>query len=128
MKLLQFAAITLLMTATIVSCKKDKDEAPAFVIEGKWTGKLSSGSGTPTGQFAMNIKPGGGFERLGSSGSVLGNGTWQLSGNTFTANYTLTSSGTVLNLTGSLEKATNKLSGSWANDGGGTGQWNANHD
>ena len=129
MKVLQILAVTLLMTIGFTSCSKDKDDdAPVYVMEGKWTGKLSSGSGTPTGQFAMNAKPGGSFERLGSSGSVVGTGSWNLTGNSFTANYTLTSSGTVINLTATLEKASNKLTGSWTNDGGGSGLWNATHD
>ena len=128
MKLFQIAAVALLMTVGFTSCKKDKDDAPAFVTEGKWTGKLSSGSGTPTGQFAMNLKPGGVFERLGSTGSVVGTGTWSLSGTVFIGNYTLTSSGTVIELNGTLEKASNKLTGSWTNDGGGSGLWNATHD
>jgi hypothetical protein len=128
MKFLQFVAVALLMTVGFSSCKKDKDEAPVFVMEGKWTGNLSSGSGTPTGQFAMNAKSGGVFERLNSTGSVAGTGTWSLSGNSFVANYTLSSSGTVINLTATLEKASNKLTGSWTNDGGGSGLWNATHD
>jgi opacity protein-like surface antigen len=126
MKNFRIIAVALLMTIGVISCKKDNDDAPAFVMEGQWTGKLGTGSGTPASQFALNLKTGGVLERLNSSGSVTGTGSWSLTGNNFTASYTF-SSGTVVNLTGNLEKASNKLDGSWTNSGAETGLWNATH-
>ena len=124
MKKFQFLLFALLMTIGFVSCNKDNDDEPVFTMEGKWTGKLGTGSATPGSQFALNLKAGGTLERLNSSGSITGTGLWSLSGKSFTANYTF-NSGTVVDLVGILDQANNKLSGSWTNSGGETGLWNA---
>ena len=113
MKHVKSMALVLLVVVAGIACKKDNTDT-AFNIQGKWSGKIGNNADVPTGQFALNIKPGGGIERINSSGNALGTGTWALTGNNFTATYTLTS-GTVVNLTATLDKGQNKLSGNWSN-------------
>lgn len=123
MKMLKTLGLGLLLAFVFVACKKDNDP-PAFAIEGFWEGKLGSGNVTPNGYFGIKIKPGAVLERYNGSGSLSATGTWQLNGNNFTGTYTFTS-GTVVNLTGTIDKGQNKLSGTWENNGDEEGLWNA---
>jgi hypothetical protein len=113
MKFLKSAVVVFILTATFFACKKD-DAQPSFSIEGTWTGKIGTGNATPNGQYALNIKPGGGLERINASGAVSASGTWQMAGNTFTGTYTY-SSGTVVSFTASINKAARKITGTWQN-------------
>lgn len=115
--------LALAVTAGIISCSKDNDEVKGFQIEGNWTGKIGTGNVVPNGFFGMKIKPGGFLERTNSQGDVTATGNWQLNGKTFHATYQFTS-GTDVEVNGTLD-AQNKLSGSWSNDGGESGMWNA---
>ncbi len=119
MKILKSALVVLMLSAAFVACKKDdvQPQQPAFSIEGTWEGKIASGSAIPYGQYALNIKPGGGLQRVNKSGSVSASGTWQLSGNSFSGNYNY-ASGTVVTFSATVDKAQKKISGSWQNNGG----------
>ena len=88
----------------------------SFSIEGKWAGKIGTGAATPSGQYALNIKSGGVVERVNSSGNVTATGTWQMNGNNFTATYNY-SNGTVVDVTGTIDKAKYKLTANWENIG-----------
>jgi len=115
MKFLRKAIMALFITGAFIACKKDHD-APAFKIEGSWTGKIGTGAETPSGQYALNIKAGGNLERIGATGSVSASGSWNLTGNTFTGIY-FYSNGTVVDVTGTVDKSTNKITGTWENNG-----------
>ena len=123
MKFLKIAALSVLLITTLYSCKKDKTETP-FEIQGKWEGKIGTGSATPDGFFAINVKSNGILERLNNSGAVSATGTWQLAGSTFTGTYTFTS-GTVITFSSSLDVANKKLAGNWQNSASETGTWHA---
>lgn len=123
MKILKSFIAVILLGTVLMACKKD-DVTPPFVFEGKWEGKIGNGSSTPSGQYALNIMPGGSLQRLSSSGAVSGTGTWQLAGNSFTATYTL-ASGTVVNISGTVDKGKYKISGIWNNPSE-TGTWYVN--
>jgi hypothetical protein len=120
MKSLKIVMIVLCLAGSFAACKKDS--VNVFSIEGKWEGKLGTAPASPNSFFGLNIKPGGVLERLSSSGNVSATGTWQLTGIQFTGTYTF-SSGTVVNITGSVDKAQNKLSGTWQNNGNENGEW-----
>ena len=115
MKFVRTAIVALFITGALVACKKDKD-LPTFTIEGSWTGKIGTGAASPNGQYALNIKNGGSLERIGANGTVSATGSWNLQGNTFTGIY-FYSNGTVVDITGTLEKASNKITGTWSNNG-----------
>jgi len=124
MKIWKIAMMLLVSLAgSFVACKKDNVNPP-FVIEGKWDGKLGTAPNTPNSFFGIQIKPGGVLERLNSSGTVTGTGTWQLAGNQFSGTYTFTS-GTVVEITGTVDKGSNKVSGNWENSGNEFGTWYA---
>ena len=114
MKHVKSIALALLVVIAGIACKKDSTDSE-FSVHGKWSGKIGNNADVPTGQFALNIKSGGTIERLNSSGSAVGTGTWSLTGNNFTATYTMTSSGTVVNINGTLDKGQSKLAGNWNN-------------
>ena len=116
MKHLKGIAMALLLTATLVACKKDSEPAP-FTMIGKWVGKIGKGSNTPSGYYALNIKSNGTVERISSNGDVSATGTWALEGEAFTAVYTYPGSGGTVNVDATVEKAQNKLTGYWENTG-----------
>jgi len=108
---------SIFFTLTLPACSKNGDDAqPAFVISGLWEGKIGTGSVTPSGQYVLSIKPGGVIERVNTNKSVTATGNWQLSGNNFTATYNY-SNGTVVNVTGTIDKEENKLIATWENNG-----------
>ncbi|HEX5653510.1 MAG TPA: hypothetical protein VFX58_10575 [Chitinophagaceae bacterium] len=119
MKILRMTFLALVLSSLFMACNKDNDTTPPFSIEGKWTGTTGNG-----GYFGMNIKPGGVLERISSSGSVSATGHWQLNGNALTGDYTFTS-GTVVTMQATVDKSQNKLSGTWANNGGEQGTMSA---
>ena len=124
MKFIKTIIIALFVTGTFVACSKDHD-APPFSMEGSWTGKIGTGSATPSGQYALNIKKGGSLDRIGSTGSVSASGTWNVQSNAFTAIY-FYSNGTVVDLTGTVDKSTNKITGTWSNNGNEQGTFYVN--
>ena len=90
MKFLRNLAIVLLLGSTMIACKKNADTTPKppTSIEGKYAGKYGFDNEAPDGIFKLNVKTGGVFQELGSSsGNPTGQGTWQLTGDTLTANY-----------------------------------------
>jgi hypothetical protein len=126
MKFLRTAIMALFISTAFIACKKDHDDVkPSFSIEGSWVGKIGSGANAPSGQYALNIKAGGVIQRIGNNGSVSASGTWQLAGNNFTATYNY-SNGTVVNITGTVDKTINKLTATWTNSGGEEGTLYAN--
>jgi len=124
MKLVGMMMAIMLISVLAISCKKDKEEA-GFVMEGLWSGKIGTGVQIPNGQYSIFLKKGGVIERVNSSGTATATGTWSINGTAFTAQYTFTSGGTVVNLTGTLNKELKRLSGDWTNDGDEEGSWYA---
>lgn len=119
MKFLKGLTMTLTLAILFAACSKNNDDTtpPPFVIEGKWSGKIGTGAASPSGQYALNIKPNGTVERINGSGTVTASGNWQLNGNSFTATYHY-SNGTVVSVNGSVDKVKYKLTGNWENNGG----------
>jgi hypothetical protein len=124
MKFIRTTIMTLLISAAFAACSKDKD-IPAFSVEGNWSGKIGTGNATPSGQYALNIKSGGSLERIGANGTVSASGSWSLQGNAFTGIY-FYSNGTVVDITGTVDKSNNKITGNWSNNGNETGTFYIN--
>jgi hypothetical protein len=129
MKQLKTLLAVVLLTTIFASCKKEKDDLPeppkAFKVEGAYVGKLGSGSEIPNGYFEIVLKPGGALERVGLLGGVDGTGTWQLSGNDFTAEYKNTAGTVTVNLDGTLNKEQKRISGNWSSTNGKSGKFHA---
>jgi hypothetical protein len=115
MKILKLATIALMISLAFIACKKSDDKP--FVIEGTWEGKLGPSF------IGLNIKPGGTLERVSSNGEVSATGNWQFQENTFTGKYTFLS-GTIVNISGTVSKSSNTISGTWKNSGNEQGTWN----
>lgn len=76
------------------SCSKSSDYGSNnSSVEGKWTGNYGSGVGTSVNYFSVTFNSGGALsvEANSSSTPSLATGTWYISGNTVTANYTFVS-------------------------------------
>lgn len=111
--------IILLASFTFVSCKKDKVDQPATVaVEGMYSGKYGFGNDAPDTDQKYNIKAGGVFQEIGTnSGTVVGEGTWQMNGNTLTATYTIVwAPYSKYSVSATFDQATGKLTGTWGND------------
>lgn len=117
MKLVKTLLAGIVFSTLLIACKKDNDTAPVFSIHGLWEGKIGSGSSTPSGQYALNIKSNGTIERISSNGAVSATGTWQLDGVNLTATYTYPGNGGTVTITASVDKAKNKIDGYWENTG-----------
>lgn len=117
MKFLRTAIVALFVSTAFVACKKDDVTTPSFKMEGVWDGKIGQNTDEPTGQFKLNIKAGGDIERVSSNGSISATGAWSLEGINFTAIY-FYSNGTVVDIAGTVDKAKNKLTATWSNNGG----------
>lgn len=131
MKLLKTLAMSIMLAATFVACKKDSDSTPtppspsSTGIEGKYTGKYGFEGEGLVDDFILNIKVGGVFQEIGThSGAPTGQGTWKLNGNKLTANYKmLFSPFNEYSVSLTFDPATKKLTGTWgfdksATDGG----------
>jgi hypothetical protein len=117
MKFLRTAIVALFISTAFMACTKDDVTTPSFKMEGVWDGKIGQNSDEPAGQFKLNFIEGGYLERVSSSGSVSATGSWNLKGTTLIAVY-FYSNGTIADITGTVDKAKNKLTGTWSNNGG----------
>ena len=114
-------AMLMLVAFTFVSCKKNKDTVtpPATVaVEGSYTGKYGFGNDIPDTDQKYKIKAGGVFQEIGvNSGTVIGEGTWQMNGNTLTAKYTINFSPySKYSISATFDAATGKLVGTWGGE------------
>lgn len=116
MKHLKSVAMAILLTATLVACKKDNVPAP-FTMNGIWEGKIGDNNDAPDGQYKLNLKGSGIIERINSSGVVSATGTWLLEGTDFSASYIFADGNTIVTLEGTVDKDQRKLTGTWENDG-----------
>ena len=120
MKVFKFLIVALLISAAFftASCsKKNSEEIPVHPLAGKWVGTYGFGNESPTIFYSFNIKSNNVIEELNPSGNSKGSGTWQLNGNTFTAQYQWKEPlNTIYSVTATYDKATGKLTGTWGYD------------
>ncbi|MEP7107371.1 MAG: hypothetical protein ABI760_05300 [Ferruginibacter sp.] len=118
-----FAAVMIFATL-FASCKKDDvDPPPAKVtVEGLYAGKYGFDNEVPDNDQKYKIKAGGIFQEISiHNGSVVGQGTWLLNGNTLTATYTMVFSPyNKYSISASFNAVTNKLTGTWGSDNNAT--------
>jgi len=121
--ILKNVAILMLATLLFASCKKDNDLLPppteqTASAEGLYTGKYGFGNDVPDTDQKYRIKAGGVFQEIGlSSGTVVGQGTWTMNGNTLTANYTITFAPfTKYSIVATFNAASGKLVGTWGGE------------
>lgn len=118
-KFVRGLTIMLFAGLTFVSCKKDKNVEPAALsVEGMYAGKYGFGNEVPSEDQKYHIKAGGVFQEIGiNSGAVVGQGTWQMNGNTLTATYTIVwSPFSTYSISATFDPVTGKLTGTWGND------------
>lgn len=121
MKFFKVLAFVVMLGTAFMACKKDSDSTPAPApsgIEGKYTGKYGFEGDGLTDPFILNIKAGGIFQEIGTnSGAPTGQGTWQLNGNKFTANYKmLFAPYNEYSVSLTYDAANKKLTGTWGFD------------
>ena len=122
-KFLRLMTIMLFAGLTFVSCNKDNDvKPPVLSVEGFYAGKYGFGNDTPDTEQKYNIKAGGVFQEIGvNSGNVVGEGVWQMNGNTLTATYTIVwSPYNKYSVSATFDPATGKLTGTWGSDNNAT--------
>ncbi|MEI9943673.1 MAG: hypothetical protein WDN26_05575 [Chitinophagaceae bacterium] len=128
MKILTTAFIALFVSATLFSCKKDKDATPANVaVEGKWEGTYINSASGNSFFFSFNFKSGGVMEEIDSNGEKIGEGTWTFENNILMAKYHwLPPYSSSYSVIAAYYKNTGKLLGDWgygnSNNDGGTWQ------
>jgi hypothetical protein len=125
--LFKSTVMLVLVAFSFSSCKKDKENVPTppTTIEGKWIGVLKA-SGYADSYLSFDIKASGIVEAWNDAGQKIGDGTWQMNGATFTANYSnYAPMPKKFSFIGTLENPT-KLSGAWGTGNSQTngGFWN----
>jgi len=127
------ALILLIVSFVFVGCKKDDTATPQgpTTIEGKWVGEYGYDSEEPSHYQCFNIKSDGTIQELTKDQDVLGSGTWQLTGNAFSATITWDPPFTsTFMLTGYFDASTHELYGAWGYEPSDTdgGEWHMNKD
>jgi hypothetical protein len=124
MRQLQTILLTLFICAMVVSCSKNNEDIkPPYVVEGLYSGKIGTGSATPSGQYALSLKSDGTIARISQNGDTTATGTWQLNGTAFSASYASVVNTTTVEVTGTLDKEAKKISGNWVNNSGTAGTY-----
>ena len=112
--------MVLIVAFTFAACKKDHDKngSSNAAVEGLYVGKYGFDNADPDTDYKLNFKAGGILQEIGTnSGAVMGQGTWQVNGNTVTGTYTMNYSPfNVYSVTGTVNPATKKLTGTWGYD------------
>lgn len=89
MKALKIVAAVLFFSAIFTACKKESTSSPSSNtnITGTWEGKYGYDNDDSQFFYSFKIKADGTMEELDFSGDQIGEGTWTLNGNTFTATH-----------------------------------------
>jgi len=130
MKIAKLFLAGCLVVTTLFSCSKDNEEPPAPVtgVAGKWVGTYGFGNETPHVFYSLNIKTNGVIEELNKSGNSKGDGSWNLNGSVFTAQYQWKAPmNSKYSIKATYNGANGKLSGTWGYDNSATdgGLWEA---
>ena len=113
-----FACLILAVIIPVSSCSKSKDDAgpDLSLFEGRYVGKIGTGTVTPAGYFSLLLKSGGKLERLSEQGNILGEGTWEVSGEYFGAHYFNNEQTIEVTLNAKIDEA-KTIGGGWINTG-----------
>lgn len=88
MKALKFAIAVLFFSAIFTACKKESASSPNnTAIAGVWAGQYGYDNDDAEFFYSFKIKADGTMEEIDSFGEQIGEGTWTLNGNTFTATH-----------------------------------------
>ena len=120
---LKCITILMLAIASFASCKKDNDlpapqQQQTTAAEGLYAGKYGFGNDVPDTEQKYRIKAGGVFQEIGtSSGTVIGQGTWSMTGNKLTASYTMNFAPfNKYSIVATFNATTGKLVGTWGGE------------
>jgi len=128
MKQLTFSMLAVIITSLFFACKKDdtvEPPKPAGGITGVWVGEYDYYDGETSYYYCFDIKSDGTMKEISYTHEVAGEGTWTLSGNTFTATYKSTgAAGKIYSVKATFDVNAKKLSGSWGKGNNtDTGDW-----
>ncbi len=116
MKQFTFSIIVLAITSLFIACKKEKAEesnSPTGLV-GIWIGEYDYYEYNDSYYYSFEIKADGTIKEISYYGEVSGEGTWSLTGNTFTATYKSTgAAGKIYSVQATYDAANKKLGGSW---------------
>lgn len=107
---------TLVAMITLASCEKDNSTPAEVAIEGKWVGKYSILSEPYNNYYSFHIKADGELERLDSTGTVTGYGSWEFSNNNTViyGTYSLiTPTANTFSFIANFDKDAGELDGTW---------------
>lgn len=115
MRVLKITMIALMFSGIFMACSKDNDgNSNPVSIEGRWVGKYGNGSANPSIYYSLNFKSGGIIEEYNSSDQKLGEGTWEMTGNTITAHYNwLPPNSSSYTIVAAFNSSQGKLLGNW---------------
>ena len=105
--------LALFSLTVLFSCKKDNDKKKS--IEGLWEGTYVNDASGNTFFYSFNIKPGGVIEEIDADGDKIGQGTWELENNIFSATYSWPN-GLEFSVLASYYPDQTKLLGNWGYD------------
>lgn len=126
MKIASRVLVTIFLALSLVACSKDEDAASSFSAPGKWEGALIDGDNGASAFYGLQLNSNGTLTRYKSTGELLGEGSWEITGNSFKAHYVFPS-GSKFSIAGTVDKTKNKMSGTWGpgNNTSGYGTWHA---
>jgi hypothetical protein len=111
MKISKIILISVIAMTAFVSCKKDKADTQ-HPIEGRWVGTYVNDASGNSFYYSFNIKPGGIIEEINSAGQKIGEGSWELDNDIFSAHYKW-SGGSEYSVIAAFYKSQGKLLGDW---------------
>lgn len=127
MKQFTFSFAAFILSVLFVACKKDKtiQDVPAPTIAGAWAGQYGYYEYPDTYYYGFNIKSNGVIQEVNIHGVIVGEGTWKMNGNAFTATYKSTgSAGKTYSVAATYDAALKKLTGTWGKGNNvDTGEW-----
>lgn len=116
MKQAFFSLAFFILSIFMVSCKKDKtvsDASPASVA-GTWKGQYGYYNYSDSYYYSFELSSGGVLKEINNYGLIVGEGTWKMNGNSFTATYKSSgSAGKMYSVAATYDPVLKKLTGTW---------------
>lgn len=116
MKQVFFSLAFFVLALFFVSCKKDKTiaEPPASSVAGTWKGQYNYYGYPDNYYYSFQLTADGVLKEINSYGVVVGEGTYKMTGNSFSATYKSSgSAGKTYSVAATYNQSTKKLTGTW---------------
>jgi len=114
--LITLALAAVIFSGSLISCSKEKNEAETIApdsITGTYTGRQGAGADEPANYLELKMLDQGSLLRFNAGKHLPGTGSWDITGNRFSAFFRQSNDNVKISLAGDYDASENKITGTW---------------